>query len=376
MIVREINTKNKGEVRQFIRFPSRIYAECEKWIPPLEMDMMRMLDRDRHPFYLESDAAFFMASCDDGEPLGRIAVLDNKRYNRYNDAQIAFFYLFDVIDDFKVANLLFKRADAWAKQRGLKTLLGPKGFSALNGLGMLVKGFDQRPALGVPYNHPYYPVFMERMGFELSRDILSGYMDRSYILPEKISLIAERVREKRGLIVQRFTDRRGLRKMLPYLRDLYNGSLVGTSGNAPLTNDEVQEMADQILWFANPRLIKVLMKEEKPVGFLLAYPDISDALKRTGGRLWPFGWAQILRELKRTKWININGAGILEEYRGMGGTAVLFDEMAKSVLETDYEYADLVQVGVENERMQRELSSFGINFYKAHRIYQREIKQS
>jgi hypothetical protein len=217
---------------------------------------------------------------------------------------------------------------------------------------------------------------MERMGFELSRDILSGYMDRNYILPEKISLIAERVREKRGLIVQRFTDRRGLRKMLPYLRDLYNGSLVGTSGNAPLTNDEVQEMADQILWFANPRLIKVLMKEEKPVGFLLAYPDISDALKRTGGRLWPFGWAQILRELKRTKWININGAGILEEYRGMGGTAVLFDEMAKSVLETDYEYADLVQVGVENERMQRELSSFGINFYKAHRIYQREIKQS
>jgi len=374
MIVREINTKNKGEVRQFIRFPFSIYADCEQWIPPLEMDIKRMLDRDRHPYYLESNAAFFMAFNNEGKPEGRIAVLDNKRYNRHNHTQSAFFYLFDVVDDFEVAKMLIERAEEWAKQRGLKMLLGPKGFSALNGLGMLIEGFEHRPALGIPYNHSYYPIFLERMGFESSREILSGYMDRTYKLPEKVSLIAQRVREKRGLIVQRFTNRRGLRKMLPFLRDLYNGSLVGTSGNAPLTDVEIKEMADQILWFANPRLIKMLMKEDKPVGFLLAYPDISDALKRTGGRLWPFGWVLILRELKRTKWININGAGILEEYRGMGGTAVLFDEMAKSVLETDYEYADLVQVGVENERMQRELSSFGINFYKAHRIFQRDIR--
>jgi len=132
-------------------------------------------------------------------------------------------------------------------------------------------------------------------------------------------------------------------------------------------------MANQILWFADLHLIKILFKDENPVGFLLAYPDISDAIKKTNGRLWPFGWLAILKELRTTRWININGAGIIEAYRGMGGTAVLFDEMARSTLDARYEFADLVQVGVENDRMQRELSSLGINFYKSHRIYSKKI---
>lgn len=374
MISREINTRDEHQVNQFIRFPFSIYADCDLWVPPLETDMKKMLDRGRHPFYRESEAAFFIVYDDNSNPQGRIAILNNRRYNLYNHCDYAFFYLFDVIEDIEAAKLLFDAGEQWARQRGLKTLVGPKGFTALNGLGMLTKGFEHRPALGIPYNFSYYPVFMDKMGFKPYRDILSGYMDRSFRIPEKVSKVAEMVQKKRGLKVQRFRKRADLLKMLPQLRDLYNGSLVGTSGNAPLTDEEVREMADQILWFANPRLIKILMNDTTPVGFLLAYPDISDALQRTNGKLWPFGWAVILRELKKTKWININGAGILEEYRGMGGTAVLFNEMAKSVLEANYEKADLVQVGVENERMQRELSSLGINFYKTHRIYQRDIR--
>ncbi len=48
--------------------------------------------------------------------------------------------------------------------------------------------------------------------------------------------------------------------------------------------------------------------------------------------------------------------------------------MGKSVLEGGFEHADIVQIGVENEKMQRELSDLGIDFYKTHRLYQRWIK--
>jgi hypothetical protein len=161
--------------------------------------------------------------------------------------------------------------------------------------------------------------------------------------------------------------------LVPHLHALYNTSLEGTVGNVPFTTEEVKAIADQLLWFANPRLIKIIWKGEEPVGFLLAYPDISAAIQRTRGRLWPFGWIDMLLELKRTKWININGAGIVEQYRGLGGTAILFEEMYKSVLETGYEHADLVQIGVENDRMQRELRDLGIQFYKTHRVYQRQL---
>ncbi len=86
------------------------------------------------------------------------------------------------------------------------------------------------------------------------------------------------------------------------------------------------------MWFADPKLIKIVMKEDKPVGFLFAYPDISQAIQRVRGRVYPFGWIVLLIERWKTKWININGAGMLPGYRGIGGMALLFDEMYKSML--------------------------------------------
>lgn len=339
----------------------------------LDMDAKKHLDRDHFSYYAESDAAFLMVLSENDEPLGRIAVLDNKRFNRFNQSNTAFFYLFEVMENFEAAELLFDSAIDWARDRGLTEIVGPKGFTPLNGLGMLTRGFEHRPALGIPYNPPYYPEFLKRLGFRVEREVVSGYLGRQHELPEKVALIAERVQHRWGLTVKRFEKRADLRKMLPYLKDLYNGSLLGTSGNAPLTDEEVKEMANQILWFANPRLIKILYKGEQPVGFLLAYPDISAAIQKTKGKLWPFGWISLLREFKKTNWIKINGAGIVADYRGMGGTALLFNEMADSVRGGPYEHADLVQIGLENEKMQREVSKIGIDFYKSHCIYQRDI---
>ena len=85
------------------------------------------------------------------------------------------------------------------------------------------------------------------------------------------------------------------------------------------------------------------------------------------------GWIDLLLELRRTRWININGAAIVERYRGLGGTALLFHEMHKSVVEGGFARADIVQIGVENEQMLRELRDLGIDFCKRHRLYQRAL---
>ena len=83
----------------------------------------------------------------------------------------------------------------------------------------------------------------------------------------------------------------------------------------PLSSVDIKTLANQLLWFADPKLIKILMKDNRLIGFLLAYPDISAALQRCRGRLFPFGWLDILLEMKRTTWVNINGAAIMERYR-------------------------------------------------------------
>ncbi len=333
-------------------------------------DVRRLLDPRRHSFYQHGKAAFFLSFDEQGQVVGRLAVLNNDNYNEYNHEKTAFFYLFECINSAPTACDLFSKAVEWTQQQGLNKIVGPKGFTALDGIGMLVKGFDHRPAFGIPYNLPYYPSLVEAVGFVNAGETVSGYLDSSFRIPPKVNEVARLVKERRGMKVVRLQNRRELKKIIPSLQALYNLAIEETTGNIPLTQDDVKTMASQMLWFANPKLIKIIMKDNQPVGFLLAYPDISAAVQRCHGRLFPFGWIDLLLEIKRTQWININGAGIIEKYRGLGGTALLFSELTKSITESDYKYADLVQIGIENEKMQLELRDMGIDFYKVHRNYE------
>jgi hypothetical protein len=47
--------------------------------------------------------------------------------------------------------------------------------------------------------------------------------------------------------------------------------------------------------------------------------------------------------------------------------------MHRSIVAGGFEHAELVQIGVENADMQRELAGLGIDFYKTHRMYHRDL---
>jgi hypothetical protein len=369
----QIDLQNRYFRNLFLQLPFQLYKDIPQWVPPLDVDAKRMLDQHRNPFFEHGKAAFFLAMDAQHRPLGRVAVLENDNYNQHNHERTAFFYLFESINHPEVSQALFDLVFSWARAQDLTKIIGPKGFTILDGLGMLVKGFEHRPAFGLPYNPPYYPSLVEASGFIPSGEMVSGYMSARVAFPEKIHQVSELVQTRRGLRVLSFKNRLEFKKYIPSLQTLYNASLEGTTGNIPLTQNDIKTLANQLLWFADPKLIKIIMKDDDPVGFLLAYPDISEAVQKCNGKLFPFGWLNLLLETKKTRWVNINGAAIIERYRGLGGTAILFSEMYKSIIKGKFDHADIVQIGVENEKMQLELRNLGIDFYKIHRLYQRDL---
>ena len=380
MRIIQLDLEDKKHVDDFLRLPFSIYRDIPQWVPPLQMDERLRLNPKRFPFHKHSHASFFLAykrssPADEGKnPIGRLAVLDNSRYNEFNKTKTAFFYLFECENNIEAAAALFNAGFDWARARGLTQVTGPKGFTPLDGFGLLVKGFENRPAFGLPYNPAYYVDLIEAQGFVKVGESVSGYLGTDIQFPPRIHQLAERLAQRRGLRIARCESRADLRALVPHLKELYNNSLEGTTGTTPLTDEEVDTMANQLIWLADPKLIKMVMQNEKVVGFLLAYPDVSAALQKTRGRLLPFGWLTLLLELRRTDWININGAGLLPEHRGSGGTAILYSEMFKSVSENPrYKHAEVVQIGVENENMQREMENFGVDFYKMHRLYSRAL---
>lgn len=373
MKIIQIDPHDRRSKKEFIQFPFTLYQNTPQWVPPFRMEM-RKIFRGDHPFYRYGDAAFFLAKNDQGEVIARLAVANNHRYNDFHKTKTAFFYYFDAINDSKAADAIFSHSFDWARSQGLNHVLGPKGFTVLDGFGMLVEGFEYRPAFGQPYNLSYYPILVEGLGFTKVKDIYTGRLDRQTKFPKKIIKAAKLVEKRVGFRAPELKSKRELKTVIGDFKKLYNESLAVPAGNPPLTDEDMDSMVSQLLWIADPRLVKLIYKNGDAVGWMLAYPDISAALQRTQGRLFPFGWLQILLESKRTDKINLNGIGIIEEYQRLGGTAILFNEIYKSVTDNDqYQQAELLQLREENINILLETDTFDIDFHKTHRLYEKHI---
>lgn len=372
--IRQIDPRNRGDQRQFLRLPFRLYQNHPLWVPPILLDAATQLNPDKHPYYEHSDADFFLAESE-GEVVGRIALLENHPYNNYHDKRIAQFYLFEFEEDLDIARSLLERGMEWAKKRGLTELVGPKGFGALDGYGMLVDGYEFRPAMTMmSYNPPFYPDYMQALGFEKVVDFISCYLGATkFKLDQRIHRIAERAAKRSGLRVVRFKSKKQLKEWAQRIGRTYNESFIENWEYYPLTQSEIDFLTDNILTVADPKLIKIIAHGDQVVGFLFGFPDVSAAIQRRKGRLLPFGIIDLLIEFKRTKWIALNGAGILPEYQGRGGNALLYSEMEKTIHSAGFLHADLTQVAESAAQMRRDLENVGGVPYKNHRVFTKDV---
>jgi hypothetical protein len=370
--VRTLDTTRRGDVRAWISLPYRLYAGDPLWVPQMVDEARMQLDRRQNPFFLHSQADFLLAE-QDGQAVGRLAVMENTRYNARRGSKAALFTHFEAIANFEVTQSLFEAAFDWMRACGLDTLIGPKGFLTADGLGLLVEGFHRRPAIGIAYNPPFYHEHLLRLGFARETDFVSGYLPANHEVPERIFRLADKVKQRYGFRIEQYRSKKELQAIVPKVVETYNQSFVDNWEYVPITPAEARVIAKRLLDIIEPALVKLVWKGEELVGFLLCYPDISAAIQRTGGRLWPFGFITLLREFGRTEWVNVNGAGILAQHRGRGVDAMLFAEIARTIGQSRYKHAIVVQIDEGNAKMQAEMAALGVTFDTRHRIFHRQL---
>ncbi len=372
--IKKVDTTKKAQVRRFIDVPFRLYKDCPQWVPPIRMDMFDTLNRNKHPFYEHSTADFFIA-VRDGEDVGRIAILENSSYNRYHETRTGQFYFFDCADDSEAAAALFRQAFEWSAERGLDKIIGPKGFSPFDGYGMLERGFEHRQMMNMMnYNYPYYLRLVEESGFEKEVDFISHYIETAdFKMPERVHRIADRVRQRQNLRVLRFKNKRDLRRWADRIGRTYNESFIDNWEYVPLTDAEIKFVVDNIMLVANPKLIKIIAHDEAVVGFAFGWPDVSAAMQRSKGKLLPFGIIDLLLEMRRTKFMAGNGMGMLPEYQGRGGNALLYSEMEKTLTESGFTECELTQVAESALQMRKDLETLGGEPYKNHRVFKKAL---
>ena len=372
MQLSRIDPSRRGAVRRFVGLPFALYRENPQWCPPLRRDVALAMDRERHPFYRHSDAAFFLAE-EGGRSLGRIAVMENRNFNAARGRSDAFFYFFESSDDHQVAAALIDAAADWARDRRLETLVGPKGFLPGDGLGVLVEGFEHPVPMGVPFHHPYYDGLLNGCGLAKETDYLSGRLGETQILPPEFLEAADAAAAQSGYHLHPFTTKRELRRWFGRIGEVYNQAFTETWEYCPLTREEMDFIGRRLLALADPRLMVLVMRGEEIAGHLFILPDLADGLRAARGRLLPLGWARLLAEGRRTEVVDLLGLGLLPEHRGVGANAVVYAAIFRAVGQFRFHYADVVQIEEGNSRVLANMTAIGLPWRHRHRIYRMSL---
>ena len=368
---------NRKELTQFIQFYYDLYRGNNCAVPYLFSEEMNTLRSDKNPSFECCEAKYFMAFRD-GQLVGRVAAIINRRANeRWQRKQIRFGW-FDFIDDKEVSKALLQAVEDWGREQGMNELAGPLGFIDTDREGMLVEGFDQLSTMYINYNHPYYPQHMEQMeGFEKANDWVEMKVKVPEVVPEKFSKITEMVRNRYGLRVHKFSRKELIddgwgRKVF----DLLNTTYKDLYGFSQLSDRQIDKLVNDYIRIADLNLVTAIMDGDKMVGFGITFPSFSRAMQKTrDGRFLPFGWWHILKILKwhKTPIVDLLLIGVLPEYRSKGANALIFDDLIRWFQRYNFEWAETGPQMESNEAVLSQWQYLEATQHRRHRCYRKML---
>jgi GNAT superfamily N-acetyltransferase len=371
--VKEVKTKK--ELRSFVKFNLRLYKDCPYHVPTLIDEEIITLSKDKNPAFEHCEAIYFLA-CREGEIVGRIAGIIVHRSNEIWNQKHARFGFVDFIDDAEVVDALFDAVTAWAKAKGMTALHGPLGFTDLDHEGMLIKGFDLPATMATIYNYAYYPEHMERIGFAKDQDWKEYKIYIPDRIPEKYLRIGNIVKEKYGLKIMKFKRRR---EIWPYANKIFetlNEAYANLYGFTPLTEKQIKYYINMYIPMLRLDLITIIVREsdDAVAGFGISMPNLSAALRKGKGSLFPFGFIHLLKTLySKPRVVDLYLIGVLSEYRNKGVNALLFNNLIPEYIRLGTVYAESNPELETNSAVQAQWDYFKREHHKTRRAYIKQI---
>ncbi len=373
IIINEVISEK--EIKQFVKFPIKLYKDCPYYVPPLISDDLSTFKRGKNPALELSDSRLFLAR-DNGNILGRIAAVLNKPANEKNGTRNMRFGWFDCVDNPEAAEKLFTAVEQWALEEGMESITGPHGFCDLDPQGMLIEGFDKVTTIAGLYNHPYYRELVESNGFQKEIDYLEFLSKPPYSegIPEKILEVAEWIKKRNNFYVPDYNSVRKYKKFGKEIFDLLNDTFDEIYGTVPLTDKQVEYYIEKFISYVHKDLIKlVLDKNDSLVGFIITMPSMSGAFRKAKGRLLPFGIFHMLKAKYTYDVLDFYFAAVKKEYQGKGVDTLLVLEIVKAAMKLGFKYAESNQELETNTKVQSEWKFFKPEINRRRRIFRKTL---
>lgn len=372
--VEVVEVESLSQLKQFIKFPNQLYKDDPNYVAPLITERLEFFDKQKNPFYQTATTKEYLAKRD-GKIVGRLGTCVNYAHNQHHLEKVGFFGFFDCPDDYEIASMMLRVAMINLKKVGMEKMRGPVSYSTNHECGLLIEGFDSPPKVMMTYNKPYYLQLLEKFGFKKAMDLYAYKITKEMPVPEKVTKVMDKLLERVGATVRPLKMSR-FDKEVEKIHKIYNAAWEENWGFVPMTKEEFFHMGHSMKQIIDPKVALIVEVADEPIAFMLAVPDINQALIKLNGRLLPFGLVKLLWHTKVSNKIDslrVLTLGVIPEYRGRGLDMVLYARIFMDGINAGYDWAEMSWVLESNQLMNSAIERMGAELYKKYRIVEMPI---
>jgi hypothetical protein len=363
------------ERSRFLRVPWTVYGGDPSWSPPLLLERHLHLSR-RNPYFQHARARFWIARRG-GRPVGRIsAQVDDLHLGTHRD-DTGFFGLLEAIDDRAVFAALFRAAEGWLREQGMKRAIGPFNLSINDEIGTLISGFDTPPMFMMGHGYPYFDERIRECGYAKAKDTVAYLLDPR-IEPPRVMSASVRKAERDGVRVRQVRLDH-FREDVASIREIFNDAWSENWNYVPYTDAEFDDLGQSLRLFVPPEFVQIAEIDGKAAAMLVAVPNVNETIRDLDGRLFPLGWAKLLWRLKRRpiRSARVPLMGIRKEHQrsalGMALVFTMLEAVRIALVAHGVERLEMSWTLEDNRGMRHIKEKIGAHVYKTYRIYERAL---
>ena len=371
MAITIVKVESRKQLKLFVAFPLKLYKDCENWVPALEGDEYDTFNPEKNGAYDFCEADCFLAYRGD-EIVGRVAAIIN---HKADDAQkLVRFGWLDFIEDMEVLKALINTVAEWGKQHGRLEMRGPWGFTDMDKEGLLIEGYENLSPFTCLYNFPYYGTMLEQLGFEKDVDWTQRVLLLDHEMPPTYKF-AHLIEERYGIhVVQPKSMKQMCKQYGMEIFHMYNEAFAPLMGFSPLTDKQIANYLDTYVPILDKDFVAVAVdSNDNPIGFLFCVPSLSKAVKKSNGRLFPFGFIRILKALKKNDTLEALIIGVSPEHQQKGVPLLMFKYLHENCIKRGIERVIMNPQLEENYKVQSLFGEYKTIPFMRRRAYKKGI---
>lgn len=370
--IKEVNCKR--DLKKWVDFPNKLYKDVPAYVPFLMNDEIGTFTKNNNPAYDFCETKLFLAY-KDGKIVGRIGGLINHAANKKWGTNSIRFTRFDFIDDYEVSSALFNKVVEWGKEKGYTKIMGPIGFTDMDHEGMLVEGFDEFNMSITFYNHPYYLDHMTKLGLEKDVDWVEYQLTVPTELDPRFEKMSDYLQKRNGYTLVTYKNRKDLKNDAFEAFKVIDEAFATLFGTVPLTDRVITKTINDNIPMLNLKYVcSVRDKDGAIIGFALLVPSIAKALKKSNGRMLPFGMFRMLNALNgKNDTLEMYFIAVKPEHQKKGLPAIIMNHMLKVLVENNIKICETGPELEVNENVQSLWKGFNVRQHKRRRCFKKEI---